>query len=277
MFSLAWRAVAIACAIACSGPPVTASPRETARIFCRRDAMGDRLLARTWPNVAPLVDWILEPAWDRVALIDGYELSEARFENGETAVVEVTYHIAAEVRAGSVVREPRRETRKLRLRFDAESGWWRILGPPPPPHVFATQVDSDVMAASLATGTGDFLTASALVWRFLDDAGWKIAPFTADRAHQVAELAQVDTPEPGDIVLYYDDEGPYHIGIFEAEDRILSATLNGGVRRAPLDAFAGTVRYRRPRSDAREPTAEKTRSPAAPASGQRPGPSPPTP
>jgi hypothetical protein len=277
MSAVTLRALAIACAVASSGSAVAAGPQETARTFCRRDALGDRLLARTWPNVAPLIDWVLEPAWDRVNLIDGYELSEARLESGDTAAVEVTYHVAAEVRAGSVVREPRQEKRTLRLRLDEDSGWWRILAPPLPPHVFASQVDSDVMAASLATETGDFLTASAFVWRFLDGAGWSIAPFTAGNAHQLAELAQVDDPQPGDIVLYYDGEEPYHIGIVEAEDTILSATLNGGLRRAPLDAFAGTVRYRRPRTGARYPTAQPTALPSGPPAEKTPRPSPATP
>ena len=54
---------------------------------------------------------------------------------------------------------------------------------------------------------------------------------------------QCSTPEAGDLVVYYDGEKPYHVGLLESEDQVVSATLNTGVRRAPLAAFAGEVRY----------------------------------
>lgn len=229
------------------------SAMDTVHAFCRADGRGERILVRTWPTFAPLIQWGLEPAWDHVVLIDSYEVSDPRYDDAEHAVVTVTYHVAADVEAGHVTREPREETRVFRLVAD-ESRTWRIVGPPPAPHVFLSQVEPDAMAASLEPTTGDFLSSAAFVQHFLDGAGWDLTSFAVSGTPTLGELTDVTTPAIGDIVLYYDGDAPYHIGVLESEDVVLSATLNGGIRRAPVDAFAGKVRYRRPRASARVTT-----------------------
>jgi hypothetical protein len=248
----------------CTDPASALTPMETVHAFCRGDARGDRLLMRTWPNVAALIDWVLEPAWDHVVLIDGYEVGEPRYEDDEHAVVDVTYHVAADVRGGRVAREPRQEKRAYRLVADDSQAHWRILGPAPPPHVFASQVDAEAMGVSLDPVSGDFLSAAAFVRQYLNGAGWDLSSFAVTDMPTLTELTEVVTPAVGDIVLYYDGDAPYHLGVLESEDAVLSATLNGGIRRAPLEAFAGTVRFRRPRASARVGTptavAEPTRS-----------------
>ena len=225
-------------------PAQGADPRDTVRAFCQADGRGDRLLARTWPRVAPLIAWALEPAWDRVTLIAGYEVAPARVEQ-DGALVEVTYAVDADVGPGRISREQRRESRTFHLALDDTETRWVILGPPPRPHVFGTQVDADAMAASLDPQQDAFLSASALVWQLMKGAG-SDAPYlpTAQLAAGDA-LVSVTTPEPGDLIVYYDGDEPYHVGVLEAEDIVVSATLNAGIRRAPVAAFAGTPRYRR--------------------------------
>ena len=259
MLGLTFRAIVLTLAVAVASAVGAADPIDTLRDFCRLDGRGDRLLPRTWPNVAPLVSWKLEPAWDEVILVDGYQLGSVRYEADGGATLDVTYEVTATVRAGAILRDAHEETRIYHLEVN-ENGLSRILGPPPPPHVFATAVDADSMAMSLHPENGQFLSDSVFVWQFLAGAGWNVSPFATHDIASVPELSEVRTPQAGDIVVYYDGEQPYHIGVLESEDVVLSATLNAGVRRAPLDAFAGTVQYRRPRADARKPTPAPTSS-----------------
>lgn len=241
----------VACLLVSIAPARALNPMDTVHAFCRADGRGERIVVRTWANVASLVQWRLEPAWDHVVLIEGYEVENARYEDDENAVVQVTYHVAADVEGGKVTREPRQEKRVFRLTADDAGTQWLIAGPPPLPHVFLSQVEPEEMAASIAEETGTFLTNATFVRRFLVDAGWDLPSFAASGTASLTELTDVATPAVGDIVLYYDGDAPYHLGVLESEDAVLSATLNGGVRRAPIDAFAGTVRYRRPRASAR--------------------------
>jgi len=49
----------------------------------------------------------------------------------------------------------------------------------------------------------------------------------------------------GDLVVYLRDDAPYHVGLLEAENQVVSSTLNAGIVRTTIDAFAGDVRYLR--------------------------------
>ena len=248
---------------ACGPPPALgADPLEPVRAFCQADGRGDRLLARSWPSVAPLVSWALEPAWDRVTLIAGYEMAPARME-GEEVLVEVTYTVSAEVSPGDVARAERREQRTFRLALDDTETHWLILGPPPRPHVFESQVDADAMAASLDPRQDGFLSASAFIWRLLNDVDSTVPYLPTTQLATGGPFVSVSAPEPGDLVVYYDADEPYHVGVIEEEDVVVSATLNAGIRRAPLAAFAGTPRYRR--------VAAVNETPAAPATRVTPG------
>lgn len=245
------------------------SPMDTVHAFCRADARGDRIVARTWVNLTPLIQWGLEPAWDRVVLIAGYEVGNTRYDEDDNALVTVTYNVAADVVGGLVTREAREEKRVFRVVADETRTAWYIAGPPPPPHVFLTQVEPEEMAASLDPDTGTFLSSATLIRRFLNGAGWELSSFTVNATATLAELTDVTTPAIGDIVLYYDGDAPYHIGVLEEEDVVLSATLNGGIRRAPVDAFAGKVRYRRPRASARVLTPTPAKVPAVSAARRK--------
>jgi hypothetical protein len=255
-------------------PAYAANPMDTVHAFCRADGRGERIVVRTWPTIAPLVEWGLEPAWDHVILIHGFEVGSARYDADGNAFVSVTFHVAAEVEAGKVTKEPREEKRTFRVVSDEARTLWVIAGPPPVPHVFISQVEPDEMAASLDADTGSFITNTAFIQSFLNGAGWELSPFRVRDAPELTELNDADDPQAGDIVLYYDGDTPYHIGVLESDGVVLSATHNVGIRRAPIDAFAGKVRYRRARASARVTTPTPVKEPTkkkAPAKRKRKG------
>ena len=231
---------------------LAADPLNTVRVFCRADGDGVRLRPRTWSSIAPLVTWHLEPAWDRVRLISAYELTTPTI-SGEGVEVEVRYAVIAEIRAGSVRRDERFETETYRLSLDESNNSWRILGPPPVPYVFSNYADAEAIAALLDPHEPAYVSASALVWELLREAGWDVPYTDTASLPSAAGWLPVQTPQAGDLVIYYDGERPYHVGLVESENQIVSATLNAGVRRAPLAAFAGDVRYWRLQIDTPTP------------------------
>ncbi len=228
-----------------------ADPLNTVRAFCQADGRGDRLRPGTWSSVAMLVAWHLEPAWDRVCLVRGYELTTPRLEQ-HGVDVEVTYTVAAELRPGGVKREEKLEKRTYHLTYDDSADTWRIAGPAPPPYIFASQVDAEAVAASLDPHQSQYVSASALVWRLLREGGWDFPYVDTESLAKAAEYYSVATAQAGDLVFYYDGGKPYHVGLVE-EDQVVSATINAGVRRAHFAAFAGEVRYRRPMGRAQMP------------------------
>jgi hypothetical protein len=234
-------------------------PLKVVRDFCRSDGLGHRLEPQTLRTVAPLVDWKLEPAWDRLLLTSGYEMATPRHE-GEIVSLDVTYTVVAEIRPGKVRRGEWLEVHTFRLLPVGNGKDWRISGPPPIPHVFASGFDAEALAGALDPQDGGFPSNSAFVWKTLQEAG-RTLPYldTLDLA-RASLFATVEEPAPGDVAFYYDGEDAYHVGVVEAQDVVVSATMNGGVRRAPLDAFAGEVRFLRAVRD--EPTKEKTRATA---------------
>jgi hypothetical protein len=129
--------------------------------------------------------------------------------------------------------------------MEAANGVWRVLGPPPPPHIFAHRVDMDALRRSLEFGGLNFLPNSIFVWRMFQSAGWNVAFVpTIDLLNGQAYRA-VDKPKTGDLVVYLRDGVPYHVGIVEADDQIVSSTLNAGVVQTAPDAFPGEMEFLR--------------------------------
>jgi hypothetical protein len=219
-------------------------PLDTVRNFCRLDGVGDRLHPITWARVAPLVDWTLEPAWDRVVLITGYEILGPRAdERSSSILVDVRYTVKSVVAADGIDNEPRIETVTYRL-VSADGLSWKIAGPPPPPHVFDSRADAEEMAASLRGERGDFLSSSGFLWRAVIGQGNDVPFRVVTRVMDEWPTVEVREPRAGDVVVYYDpNDQPYHAGLVEEGGTVLSATLNRGIQRAPLDAFAGRQRY----------------------------------
>jgi hypothetical protein len=236
---------AAALAIALLAPAANAAdPLNAVRAFCQADGRGVRLDPRLWPAIAPLVSWGLEPAWDHLVLIRGFQLGTPIAIDGGVDV-EVQYTVTAEVRSSGVAHGEKVETRILHLERDGD-GAWRVRPPAPPPHLFESDTDADTLAALLAPEDASYVSNSAFVWRLLRDAGWLIAYADTADLGTSTDYTTPRTAEVGDLVLYYDGDQPYHVAIVESEDTVVSATLNGGIRRTPYGAFAGEIRYRRP-------------------------------
>lgn len=231
-----------------------ADPLNTMRAFCQADGRGERVDPLRWPGIAGLVTWPLEPAWDHLYLIRGFQLGTPESRDGEVEVA-VQYTITAEVRSSGVKEEERVETRTVRL-VRGDGGVWRIRAPAPPPHVFASEADGEALAALLDPEASPYLSDSAFAWRLLRGAGWAIPYADTTALATASDFTPERSAEVGDLVLYFDGDQPYHVGIVESEDTIVSATLNGGIRRTPFGAFAGEIRYRRPVATAKAtPTA----------------------
>ena len=242
--SLVAAALTFAALSLAPAPARGADPLNTVRAFCQADGRGDRIDPRRWMAVADLVTWPLEPAWDHLYLIRGFELGMPQRREGGVDV-EVQYTITGDVHSSVVTTEERVEKRVLTL-VRGDDGVWRIRAPAPPPYLFASEADDETLAALLAPDGSSYLSNSAFVWRMLRSVGWTM-PY-ADTAGLASspDFTSERTAEVGDLVLYYDGEQPYHVGLVESEETIVSATLNGGIRRTPFGAFAGEIRYRRP-------------------------------
>jgi hypothetical protein len=118
--------------------------------------------------------------------------------------------------------------------------------PAPPPYLFASDADGEEMAALFDPSDPRYTSNSAFAWRLLRDAGWSMPYADTDALASSADFTTERTAAVGDLALYYDRDRPYHVGVVESEETVVSATLNGGIRRTPFAAFAGEIRYRRP-------------------------------
>ncbi len=217
-------------------------PLAAARAFCAADGKGARLSPSTWSDVAPFVTWDLEPAWDHITLIHGYEINTPR-RSGERVTVDVTYSIAAQITAGNVARKQGKETLTLEL-VAGEDGVWRLGGTPPAPHVFENFADANALADLLGSENDRYTSNASYVWNQVraDDAG--LSYVSVAEFPSAPGFTEVASAEAGDVALYYSRAGqPYHIAWIESEETVLSATLNSGLQRSRFSAFPGTVRY----------------------------------
>jgi len=241
---------------------VESGPQGIVRQFCQADGLGHRVSLRGWPDFAPIVSWPFEPAWDVVVLINGYTVGSPRPDEGGALAVDVDYTVVGQVSALGFDTSVHVET--VTFRVHAPEVGWRIIGPPPPPHIFGPRVDVDLMRRSFESGALNFLPNSLFVWQMFRSAGWNV-PYqrTADLLSGDGYRA-VEKPKVGDIVVYLHDDVAYHVGILEAESQVVSSTLNAGIVRTPIDAFAGDVRYARLIKPAPMPTRTRPPRPAQP-------------
>ncbi len=219
-------------------------PQTTVREFCRLDAMGARATLQGWPQVAPLVAWPWEPAWDRVVLITSYTVGWPVAEEEGQFAIEVRYAVQGVVTAAGLREEPHVESRLFRV-APMPDGLWRITGPPPPPHIFADNADASGVQRSLAAGGVNFVANSTFVHRLFGEAGWEVPLLSTLEFERSDRFRVVKEPRPGDLVLYFDGAQPYHVGVLEQEAVVVSSTLNGGVVRTSLDTFAGDRKFLR--------------------------------
>jgi hypothetical protein len=219
-------------------------PQSVVRRFCQVDGLGQRVSIAGWNDVAPLVSWAFEPAWDHALLIAGYEVGSPHAVEGHEAAlaVEVRYQVVAKVSALGVDNTTTVETSSFRVRT-ADQVNWRIVGPPPSPHIFSTRADVDAMRQSFQTGGVNFVPNSLFIWHMFQSAGWAIDFQPAEQLLNGRGFRVVMQPAPGDVVLYLRDGVPYHAGLLEAENQIVSSTLNAGIVRTAANAFPGEMRY----------------------------------
>lgn len=220
-------------------------PQGVVRQFCQLDGMGMRATMPGWLQVAPLVAWTLEPAWDHVVVVGSYIVGAPRPVEGRTALdVDVRYDVVGEISGGGMRAEPGIET--ITLRVDAPgAGSWRILGPPPLPHLFADRLDVGDVRASLENGTARFVPDSLFVWQMFRKSGWQIPRLPISEVLATNWFRIVTKPAAGDLVVYLRDGRPYHVGILTPGDTVVSSTINAGIVGTPVDAFAGDVKYAR--------------------------------
>jgi len=99
------------------------------------------------------------------------------------------------------------------------------------------------MRQSLQTGGVDFVPNSLFIWNMFQSAGWAVDFEPVEEFLNGRGFRTVTQPTSGDVVVYLRDGVPYHAGLLEAENQIVSSTLNAGIVRTPAAAFAGEVRY----------------------------------
>jgi len=219
-------------------------PMAVMRAFCRADGEGARLRASSWPQIGALVTWPLEPAWDHLFLISGYELATPR-GNGDAVELDVAFTVTGEIRPGRILTMRRVDSVTFNMVRDPEDDHWRILGPPHPPYVFANNVDAQAMASLLAPESDAYESASAFVWRTLRRSGAGLDYLETAKLAATGELLDEPAPTLGAVAVYLADGVPYHAGIVAADGAITSATINAGIVTVPAQAFAGELRYRR--------------------------------
>jgi hypothetical protein len=239
---------------ACPAQAVEWGPQGIVRQFCRADGLGERVKVQGWLAVAPLVEWSFEPAWDHVVLVTGYEVGSPRSSENGAFAVDVRYTVVAQLSALGLDADMHVET--VTLRLHAPDNGWRIIGPPPPPHLFANRVDVSEVRRSFEEGGIDFLANSTFVWRMFRTAGWNVDFKRTTDLLDGTVYRVVDTPKVGDVVAYLRDGQPYHVALLEAENQVVSSTLNAGVMRTATAAFPGEVKYLRLVQPEAPPTAE---------------------
>ena len=251
-------------------PAAESGPRVVVRRFCQADGLGQRVQLAGWAAIAPLVTWLLEPAWDQVVLIDGYQVGAPYAVEEGGIAMEVRYAVIGDVSAWGLDIAVHLETAEFRM--DGADGTWRILGPPTPPHIFASLVDVAATRESLQVGGQNFVPNTVFIRQVLRSNGWNAAFVPTAELLQSETYRVVGKPEVNDLAIYLRDGVPYHVGVFEANDRIISSTLNAGVVRTAPDAFPGEMKVLRLAHA--EPEVEMTPAPAPGAAADLARPSP---
>jgi hypothetical protein len=228
-------------------------PQNVVREFCRLDANGARLGSHAWREIAPLLAWPFDPAWDRVVFVTGYQIGPTRaLEEGRLAV-DVDYGVVGE--ASALGFEPLSYRERVTFTLDtADEIRWHIVTPMLPPHVFGARVAGADVVAALKEGRGAFVPNSLFVQRLMRAAGWDVGyERTADLLSH-ATYGPVEEARVGDLAVFAQDGAPYHVGVVEGEGKVVSSTLNGGGVGTTPNAFLGDVPDLRLLAAARRPT-----------------------
>jgi hypothetical protein len=233
-------------------------PEKIIASFCEADGHGERLHPTGASSFGDFLGWRFEPAWDRASLISGYEVRPESTGPDEVQL-EVRYSVVADVTGEGVKDEERLDS--VHLTLGRVDGAWRILGVPPPPHLFASDFEAQRLFSELSPLSPAYLSSSKFVWRMLIDSGWSYPYMPASAYLGSPYFKAVSEPTIGDVVAYLSHGSPYHLGIYLGDDRVTSATVRGVVR-TPLNAFPGEIRYLRLTEASRPPTPEPEDTPS---------------
>lgn len=246
-------------------PPAYADdsgPQNAVRRFCAADAMGARMVAGQWRGVGELVAWPFDPAWDRVVSITGYRIGATEALDDGQVKVEVDYAVVGETTATGF--EPGAHVERLTFVLDsAGDNDWRIVAPLLPPHVFGHRLQIEEVVDSLKHGRSAFVSSSLFVQQLLQAAGWDVPHVATAALLGESTYGSVSSPAKGDLIVYVQEGVPYHVGLLEAPNRVISSTLNAGIVRTTPNAFLGEVRYLRLMAPAKAPTATPIPTPPA--------------
>jgi hypothetical protein len=219
-------------------------PQNLVRGFCEADGMGARLPGGRLHAITRLLSWPFDPAWDHVFLITGYRIGPTIPREDGKLSVDVDYAVVGE--ATVLGFEPVSYMERVAFLLDTPDGThWQIVSPMVPPHVFGHRVQNDELVASLKEGRGAFLPSSVFVQQLLHAAGWNVPYIPTADLLTSSSYGPVESPMKGDLVVYVQDGVPYHVGVLEGPDRVISSTLNGGIVRTTANAFLGEVSYLR--------------------------------
>jgi len=218
-------------------------PQSVVRRFCQLDGLGQRLHTVTWNAMAPLVEWPLEPVWDSAVVVAGYDVGPPRVVAMDLMEVEVRYSVVAQITPTG--QGDQAYVERIVFRVRPGEGGWRIMGPPPAPHLFASNVDMAAARRAVHPGQAQFPTNSDFVWQMYRAAGWEIDYLPTAELGSGQTFRLVTSPRPGDLIVYLNDGIAYHVGVLDDETNLISATINAGILRTPVEAFAGEVQYLR--------------------------------
>lgn len=219
-------------------------PQNVVREFCQLDAMGARLASPRWREIAPLIAWPFDPAWDQILFITGYQIGSTRALDEGRLAVDVDYAVVGE--ASALGFEPVSYRDRVTFILDTpDEIHWRIISPMVPPHVFGALVSADEVVATLKNDRGSFVSSSLFVQRLMRAAGWDVGYERTTDLLSHGSYGPTDDPRAGDLAVYTQDGTAYHVGVLERDGKVVSATLNGGIVRTTLNAFLGQVQYLR--------------------------------
>lgn len=96
------------------------SPSETVQQYCQLDYDGQRLSSASWPRVAHLVSWQVEPGWDMATGVTGFRIT-SEMVDGNSATIQVLFFAAT--------------NKTVEFTLQRNGNIWKIVSPAHQPHV----------------------------------------------------------------------------------------------------------------------------------------------
>lgn len=115
-----------------------ATADATVKAFCDLDGDGMRLTSETWSKILPYIAWSEEAGWDRIVVIEGYQVANAETRTETSAKVSVVYDVAGNLSQDYV---PGKKKETVVFTVQKTGAGWKINDPDfMPPHVLMKPV-----------------------------------------------------------------------------------------------------------------------------------------